>query len=126
MTGASTTATQARLLGILRDPRGLLWSREALAERLAEEGAPAPAEAVPEAVERLIEAGRAQRVNELVAVSWRGMHGDAAADPDLAGALLLSEDASGAGVLEPVNDPDRFRGGAEGLPGRLEPISAGD
>jgi len=50
----------------------------------------------------------------------------AAADaPGQDGALQVSEDASGPGVVEAVNDPGRFKGGAENLSGRLEPISSG-
>jgi hypothetical protein len=120
---------QARLLALMRD--GRVWGREELAERLADEtqlGAPALAGTVSEAVDALIEAGLAHRIlgEELVAASWRGMRGSAADAPDDAGGLQVSQDASGAGVLEAVNDPDRFRGGAEGLSGRLEPVSACD
>ena len=45
--------------------------------------------------------------------------------PDAAGTLRVSESASGVGVVEPVNDPespDRLRGGAEDLPGTLNPL----
>jgi hypothetical protein len=119
---------QARLLGLLRD--GRVWGREELADRLAEEvERPVPAlTGVSEALDALIEAGLAHRVlgEELVAASWRGMHGEAAADPGQDGALQVSENASGPGVLEAVESPDRFKGGAEGLPSRLEPIGAGD
>jgi hypothetical protein len=117
---------QARLLDILRD--GYVWSRSDLSERVAaEELAPAPAEAVPEALDALIEAGLANRLSEdAVVVTWRGRAGAASDAPDGAGALQVAEDASGAGVVEAVESADRFRGGAEGLSGKLEPISAGE
>jgi hypothetical protein len=117
-------AMQARVLGILRD--GRVWAREELAERLADEVGREATALVPKAVERLIAAGLAHRVSDdLVAASWRGMHGAAAGSPD--GTLRVSESANAVGVVEPVNDPeapDRLRGGAEDLPGKL--ISAGD
>jgi hypothetical protein len=81
---------------------------------------------VSEAIERLVEAKHAMRVGEdAVVVRWRGRRGAASDAPDGARALLLAEDANGAGVLEAIESADRFRGGAEGLPGRLESISAG-
>jgi hypothetical protein len=125
MTTTSTTDVQARLLVILRDPPGLQWSREDLIERLAEQGDPASAVEVVDAVQHLIGAGLAHRVNkELVAVSWRGTNVAAAADPDATGALRVAESTGGVGYAEPVNSPDLLRGGAENLPERLEPISA--
>jgi hypothetical protein len=117
-------AMQARVLGILRD--GRVWGCEELAERLADEVGREETALVPKAVDRLIEAGLAHRVSEdLVAASWRGMRGAAAGNPD--GTLRVAESASGVGVVEPVNDPeapDRLRGGAEDLPGKL--VSIGD
>jgi hypothetical protein len=119
-------AMQARVLGVLRD--GRIWGREELAELLADEVEREATALVPKACERLIEAGLAHRVSEdLVAASWRGMRGAAAGNPDAAGTLRVSESAGGVGVAEPVNDPeapDRLRGGAEGLPGKL--VSVGD
>ena len=120
----ATQAMQARVLGILRD--GRVWAREELAERLADEVGREATALVPKAVERLIAAGLAHRVSDdLVAASWRGMRGAAAGNPDAAGTLRVSESASGVGVVEPVNDPespDRLRGGAEDLPGTLNPL----
>ena len=120
----ATQAMQARVLGILRD--GRVWGREELADLLADEVGREVTALVPKAVERLIEAGLAHRVSEdLVAASWRGMRGAAAGNPDAAGTLRVSESASGVGVVEPVNDPespDRLRGGAEDLPGTLNPL----
>jgi hypothetical protein len=120
----ATQAMEARVLGILRD--GRVWGGEELAERLADEVGREATALVPKAVERLVEAGLAHRVSEdLVAASWRGMRGAAAGNPD--GTLQVSEGTSGVGFVEPVNDreaPDRLRGGAEDLPGRL--VSAGD
>jgi hypothetical protein len=126
MTTTDTQALPAWLLALMREAP--LWSRAELTERLAEEElAPAPVEAVPEAIDALIGQGLAHRVNEeLVALSWRGRRVAASDAPGQDGALQVSGDASGPGVVEPVNDPDRFRGGGEGLPGRLEPISAGE
>jgi hypothetical protein len=118
-------AMQARVLGVLRD--GRIWSREELAELLATEVGREATALVPKAVERLVGAGLAHRVSDdLVAASWRGMRGAAAGNPDEVGTLRVTESADGVGVVEPVNDresPDRLRGGAEDLPGRLEPIS---
>jgi hypothetical protein len=120
----ATQAMQARVLGILRD--GRVWGREELAERLADEVGREATALLPKAVERLIGAGLAHRVSDdLVAASWRGMRGAAAGNPDAAGTLRVSESASGVGVVEPVNDPespDRLRGGAEDLPGTLNPL----
>ena len=120
----ATQAMEARVLGILRD--GRVWGREELAERLADEVGREATALLPKAVERLIGAGLAHRVSDdLVAASWRGMRGAAAGNPDAAGTLRVSESASGVGVVEPVNDPespDRLRGGAEDLPGTLNPL----
>ena len=118
-------AMQARLLGILRD--GRVWGREELAEQMADEVGPGAEALVQKALDRLIGAGLVLRVSDdVVAVSpRRGMRGAAAGNPDAAGTLRVSESASGVGVVEPVNDPespDRLRGGAEDLPGTLNPL----
>ena len=107
MTTVMTQAVQAMealVLGYLGD--GRVWGREELAARLADEVGWEAAALVPKAVERLIEAGRVDRVGD-----------------DL---LRVSDSASGVGVVEPVNSPDLIRGGAEGLPDRLVPAGAGD
>ena len=118
-------AMQARVLGILRD--GRMWEHEELAAQLADEVGWEATALVPKAVERLVGAGLARRGwrDDLVEATWRGMRGAAAADPGQDGALLLSS-ASGVGVAEPVNDrdsPNHLVGGAEDLPGTLNPIS---
>jgi hypothetical protein len=126
MTTTSTTDVQARLLVILRDPPGLQWSREDLIERLAEQGEPASAVEVVDAVQHLIGERLAHRCNkELVALAPRGMHGAAAAEPGATGALRVADSVSGVGVAEPLNSPDHLRGGAENLPDRLVPIGSG-
>jgi hypothetical protein len=103
-------------------------SIEELAERLAQEAESGAALAgtVPEAVDGLIGAGLAHRVSkELVAASWRGMRGKAAADSGERGALQVSE-TGGVGVFVDSSDDGELIGGAEGLSGRLDPLSARD
>src|SRR2546423_4502444 len=92
-TTVNTTAVSARLLGVLRD--GRVWSVDELGERLeaeVEAGVPGLAGTVADSVDALVDAGLAHRVSdELVAASWRGMHGEAAADPDDQGGLRVVE-----------------------------------
>ncbi len=124
-----TTALQARLLGTLRD--GRVWSLGELADRLGEEfeqgalaGDEPLSEAVPEAVEGLVQAELAHRVSEqLVAVSWRGLHGEAAPDPGEDGELRVFEPpALRVGGVEPLDGGEALDlvGGAENLPSPLE------
>lgn len=124
-----TTALQARLLGTLRD--GRVQSLDELAERLGEEieqgalGGDQPlSEAVPEAVEGLVQAGLVHRVNEqLVSVSWRGLHGQAAPDPGDGGELRVFEPpALQVGVTESLSGAEAvdLTGGAENLPSSLD------
>jgi hypothetical protein len=123
----TTTATQARVLALLRG--GCVWSRDELAERLADEvqlvGDGVLAEQVPQAVDQLVAGGLAHPIDKsLLAISRKGERGEAAADPDDAGALQVSSESAGTGILEPVNDREnRIIGGAEDLD--LDPFSAG-
>ena len=130
-----TTALQARLLGTLRD--GRVHSLHELDEQLGEEieqgalaGDLSLAEAIPEAIGGLVEAGLVHRINEqLVTASRRGLHGEAAPDPGEAGELIVVEPrARQVGVTESLGYGDAvdLRGGAEGLSSGLdEALAAG-
>jgi hypothetical protein len=84
-------------------------------------------EAVAAAVNGLVASGLAHRVSEeLVAATWRGMRGKAAAEAGEGGALQLDEDATQIGVFVAAHDDAELVGGAEGLSGRLDPVTGRD
>jgi hypothetical protein len=123
------TALQARVLGVLVD--GRVWSRDELAEQLAEDVeacTPDFGATLSRTIDGLVEAGLAHRVNrELIAASRLGMLARQGVDPGDGQALRVPDSGDGVGVVERVDDPDagdRLAGGAEGLPGRLDTARA--
>src|ERR1039458_9792586 len=103
----STTALKARLLGLLRD--GRTWSREELAEQIAQEDEPSlPMRdaSVLQALDAMHKARLIHRISgkELVAAASRGMRGKVADPGDGEGALRVPQDTDGLGVLQTLTD----------------------
>jgi len=114
------TALQARALGLLTD--GHVWSRSELTAQRAVDGEAAAdfTVSVTHALDALVDAGLAHRVNgELLAISRRGRDARQGVEPG-AGNVLRVPDPGAVGGIEDANDPtDRLVGGAEIMPGGL-------